>query len=185
MGSARETSFLRVPPKNGPIVLQKAVRCHGLYGIGMAIDLDEGAPRVVRKVIDLRNGADQVINSAVKEGDILLAVNGLNVEQSHGKALSENLLWGAQNSQVNLTLQSANQNRYVVVCKRHVPIRSWDIAEVSFGLSCEAQATNSVREFVVGEEVVELLNEMRRTVVDESGEAVDWLQPLQDWQVTP
>jgi hypothetical protein len=71
------------------------------------------------------------------------------------------------------------------VCKRHVPIRSWDIAEVSFGLSCEAQATNSVREFVVGEEVVELLNEMRRTVVDESGEAVDWLQPLQDWQVTP
>jgi hypothetical protein len=184
VGSARETSFLRVPPKSGPIVLQKAVRCQGLYGIGMAIDLDEGAPRVVRKVIDLRNGADQVINSAVKEGDILLAVNGLRVEQSHGKALSENLLWGAQNSQVNLTLQSANQNRYLVVCKRHVPIRSWDIAEVSFGLSCEAQATSSEREFVVGEKVVELLNEMRRTVVDESGEPIDWLQPLQDWQVT-
>jgi hypothetical protein len=183
-GSARETSLLRVPPKNGPIVLQKAVRCQGLYGIGMAIDLDEGAPRVVRKVIDLRNGADQVINFAVKEGDILLAVNGLSVEQSHGKALSENLLWGAQNSQVKLTLQSANQDRYIVLCKRHVPIRSWDIAEVSFGLSCEAQATNSEREFVVGEKVVELLNQMRRTVVDESGEAIDWLQPLQDWQVT-
>lgn len=184
-GGERET-LQRVLPQNGPVVLRKVVRCEGLYGIGMAIDLDEGGPLVVRQVRDLRNGNNHVINSAVKEGDVLLAVNGLSLEQSHARALSENLLWGEQHSTVRLTLQSsATQDKYLVVCMRHVPVRSWDIAEVCFALSPELQPAQCEREFVVGEKVVELLNEIRRSVVDESGKALDWLQPLHDWQVIP
>jgi hypothetical protein len=63
--------------KIGPLVLQKVVRTESLYGIGLAVNQDGEGKMRVGKAADLQNRAGQNINSAVQEGDTLLAVDGV------------------------------------------------------------------------------------------------------------
>jgi hypothetical protein len=180
-----------------PIFLDRVVHECALYGIGMALDVDDG-PVVVRKVIDLRNPAGESINGAVNEGDVLLALDGNPVRGLHGRAMSDNMILGTQSTQVKLTLQSGKSRvTYTVVCTRHVPIRSWALPEVAFTTKARTEAgleqhsgqkevggtRSPAPSYVVGEEIIDILNSIMRILVDESGQVVDLLQPLQQWQV--
>jgi len=179
-----------------PIALQKGVHTEFLYGIGVAIDFITNGPVIVQKVANLRNRAGLLINCQVQEGDTLLAVDGVQVQHEHEKEVSENMICGVNDSEVTLTLQSqTTKKKYIVVCKRHVLIRSLDKHETVFTASfpatpsgksdeqCTKQRAHSSSEFLVGVEVVELLNRIQRLVSDESGHVLDLLKPLHEWQV--
>jgi C-terminal processing protease CtpA/Prc len=43
----------------------------------------------------------------IKEGDILLAIDGVSVAHQHPRCLLEKLLWGRQGSDVQLSLQAS------------------------------------------------------------------------------
>ena len=90
--------------KQRPIGLRKRVLSESLYGIGILLALNEsGVPAVVREV----SGERPAQEKRIKEGDILLAINGVSVAHQHPKCLLEKLLWGRQGSDVQLTLQAS------------------------------------------------------------------------------
>ena len=75
-----------------------------MYGIGLDLVIEQTGMKV-EKVVDLRDAQSQSINGLVKEGDVVIAVNGVGVRGLDGTSVIENLIWGPQNTGVVLTLR--------------------------------------------------------------------------------
>jgi C-terminal processing protease CtpA/Prc len=75
-----------------------------MYGIGLDLVIEQTGMKV-KKVVDLRDAQSQSINGLVKEGDVVLAVNGVGLRGLDGTSVIENLIWGPQNTGVVLTLR--------------------------------------------------------------------------------
>jgi len=150
----------------------------GLYGIGLKIDMDP--PHLVQRVSALQDTDGRSINDQVRVGDALLLINGQHVELGSMEALEKAIL-GPKGSTLKLAFTrmaapksstEQSQDVYEVEVVRHVAIREWD----------ETHSWMEVRDDLRGgrlladEEIVPVMEAVRRCVVDRSNQALDFIR---------
>ena len=99
--------------------------------------------------------------------------------QSDSTVLEQTIL-GPRDSNVRLTLRSIQKGNFDFVAKRHVPIRVWDQVAVTRSVRQDLQGKNLLAEA----SIVDCLESIRKTVLDPSGNAVDFFRDMsrQDFQ---
>jgi hypothetical protein len=181
-----ETRALRWADDSDAVLELKQVREQGgLYGIGLKIDIDP--PHLVQRVSNLKDPDGHSIND-VRVGDALLLINGQHVELGSIEALEKAIL-GPKGSTLNLAFTrmqspkdpasqdlkrgpfSTSEDVYEVEVMRHVAIREWDEAHSWLELRQELRG----RRLLADEEIVPVMESVRRCVVDRSNQALDFI----------
>jgi hypothetical protein len=186
LSDCRETRALHWADESNAVLELKQVREQGgLYGIGLKIDIDP--PHLVQRVSNLKDPHGHSIND-VRVGDALLLVNGQHVELGTIDALEKAIL-GPKGSTLNLAFTrmhppkdpasqdlkwgpfSTSEDVYEVEVMRHVAIREWDEAHSWLELRQELRG----RRLLADEEIVPVMESVRRCVVDRSNQALDFI----------
>ena len=171
--------LLPMRQSNAVLELKQVREQGGLYGIGLKIDMDP--PHLVQRVSNLKDPDGHSINE-VRVGDALLLVNGQHVEAV------EKAILGPKGSTLNLAFArmhpptdpqqdlkrgpfSTSEDVYEVEVMRHVAIREWDEAHSWLELRQELRG----RPLLADEEIVPVMESVRRCVVDRSNQALDFI----------
>ena len=177
--------LLATRQSNAVLELKQVREQGGLYGIGLKIDMDP--PHLVQRVSNLKDPEGRSIND-VRVGDALLLVNGQHVELGSMEALEKAIL-GPKGSTLNLAFTrmhppkdpasqdltrgpfSTSEDVYEVEVMRHVAIREWDEDHSWLELRQELRG----RRLLADEEIVPVMESVRRCVVDRSNQALDFI----------
>ena len=154
----------------------------GLFGIGLKVDMDP--PHLVQVVSNIKYSNNHSIENRVNVGDSLVCING---ERCVGSMESlEKAILGPKNSTLKLgfeRMELSNRNMaqgandiYEVEVKRHVPIREWEELHGWIELRQEHKG----RHLLAEEDIVLVMEELRRCVADPSNYALDFIRELMD-----
>ena len=169
---------LPIRRSNETLELKEVRDIGGLYGIGLKIDLDP--PHLVQRVSNLKDPEDRSINDKVRQGDALLHIDGEHVELGSMEALEKAIL-GPKDSTLKLTFvkmpspgmhAGKSKDVYDVVVKRHVTIREWD--ETHRWLEVRDDIRDAPLQADI--EIVSVMEDLRRCVVDRSNYALDFIR---------
>lgn len=156
------------------VQLCREPRCCEMYGIGVELVCEASKVSVVL-ARNVRNHKDECINDRVKRGDVLIGVESRDVRALNSTFVVENLVLGAHGSCVALTFESqATKSCYEIVALRHVRVSSVETHNVLFAVAPQLQG----RQLTAHRSIVNILNAIRRCLVDAEGRSLDVLPPL-------
>jgi hypothetical protein len=166
-----------------PVSLKETRERGGLFGIGLTVDMDP--PYQVQRVSNIKDRNDHSINDRVNVGDSLVLINDERCVGSMDWSGIEKAILGPKNSTVKLGFERMSLSKrnmventkeiYEVEVKRHVPIRDWEESEkVHSWIELRKQHQGSP--LLAEENIVSVMEELRRCVVDESNRALDFIR---------